>query len=105
LDSVGLSMPYRFVDHTGDVAVDLDAPRTSSRCSWTGWANCCFAFRSGGVADGERRRSGSPRREQFALSEWCPNAYNDVEDVVGVMHGPAITRRVALLRRLGVIKG
>ena len=24
--SVGLLMPYQFVDHTGDVAVDLDAP-------------------------------------------------------------------------------
>jgi tRNA-splicing ligase RtcB (3'-phosphate/5'-hydroxy nucleic acid ligase) len=39
------------------------------------------------------------------IAEEMPEAYKDVADVVGVMHGAGITRRVARLRPLGVIKG
>ena len=39
------------------------------------------------------------------VAEEMPEAYKDVADVVGVMHGAGITRRVARLRPLGVIKG
>lgn len=39
------------------------------------------------------------------LVEEIPEAYKDVEDVVRVVHGAGIARRVARLRPLGVIKG
>ena len=39
------------------------------------------------------------------VAEEMPEAYKDVADVVGIMHGAGITRRVARLRPLGVIKG
>jgi tRNA-splicing ligase RtcB len=40
-----------------------------------------------------------------ALAEEMPEAYKDVEDVVDVVHRFGISRRVARLRPLGVIKG
>ncbi len=40
-----------------------------------------------------------------ALAEEMPDAYKDVADVVDVVHGFGISRRVARLRPLGVIKG
>jgi tRNA-splicing ligase RtcB len=39
------------------------------------------------------------------VAEEMPDAYKDVAHVVGVMHGAGITRRVAQLQPLGVIKG
>jgi tRNA-splicing ligase RtcB len=39
------------------------------------------------------------------LSEEMPEAYKDVEDVVGVMAGAGIARKVARFRPLIVIKG
>ena len=39
------------------------------------------------------------------LGEEMPEAYKDVETVVGVMSGAGISPRVARLRPLGVIKG
>ncbi len=40
-----------------------------------------------------------------ALAEEMPEAYKDVKDVVAVVHGFGISRRVARMRPLGVIKG
>jgi tRNA-splicing ligase RtcB (3'-phosphate/5'-hydroxy nucleic acid ligase) len=40
-----------------------------------------------------------------ALAEEMPEAYKDVKDVVEVVHGFGISRRVARLRPMGVIKG
>ena len=40
-----------------------------------------------------------------ALAEEMPEAYKDVEDVVGVVHRSGISTRVARLRPIGVIKG
>ena len=39
------------------------------------------------------------------VDEELPEAYKDVEDVVAVAHGAGISRKVAKLRPLGVIKG
>jgi len=39
-----------------------------------------------------------------ALAEEMPEAYKDVSEVVEVVHGAGISRRVAQLRPLGVIK-
>ena len=39
------------------------------------------------------------------LVEEIPDAYKDVNDVVNVVHGAGIARKVARLRPLGVIKG
>jgi tRNA-splicing ligase RtcB len=39
------------------------------------------------------------------IAEEMPEAYKDVADVVGVMHKEGITRKVAKLRPVGVIKG
>ena len=39
------------------------------------------------------------------LAEEMPEAYKDVGKVVGVMHAAGISRKVAKLRPLGVIKG
>ena len=39
------------------------------------------------------------------IAEEMPHAYKDVEDVVNVMHTEGITRKVAKLRPVGVIKG
>jgi tRNA-splicing ligase RtcB (3'-phosphate/5'-hydroxy nucleic acid ligase) len=46
-------------------------------------------------------RSQSPK----TLGEEMPEAYKDVERVVGVMHGAGISPKVARLRPLGVVKG
>jgi tRNA-splicing ligase RtcB len=39
------------------------------------------------------------------IAEEMPGAYKDVSDVVNVMHKEGITRKVAKLRPIGVIKG
>ena len=39
------------------------------------------------------------------LAEEAPEAYKDVNDVVNVVHGAGISKRVARMRPLGVIKG
>jgi tRNA-splicing ligase RtcB (3'-phosphate/5'-hydroxy nucleic acid ligase) len=44
-------------------------------------------------------------RGRDALAEEMPEAYKDVEDVVGVVHRFGISTRVARLRPIGVIKG
>jgi tRNA-splicing ligase RtcB len=46
------------------------------------------------------------RASSFAtVAEEIPEAYKDVADVVGVVHGAGIGRKVARLRPLGVLKG
>ena len=42
---------------------------------------------------------------RFTLAEEMPEAYKDVSDVVDVVHQAGISRKVAKLRPLGVIKG
>ena len=42
---------------------------------------------------------------QKTLGEEMPEAYKDVERVVGVMDGAGISPKVARLRPLGVVKG
>jgi tRNA-splicing ligase RtcB (3'-phosphate/5'-hydroxy nucleic acid ligase) len=42
---------------------------------------------------------------RFALAEEMPEAYKDVSEVVDVMDGAGISRKVARLRPVGVIKG
>ncbi len=44
-------------------------------------------------------------RGRHSLEEEQPDAYKDVGNVVGVLHDAGISRRVAKLRPLGVIKG
>jgi tRNA-splicing ligase RtcB len=44
-------------------------------------------------------------RAKRTLAEEMPEAYKDVSDVVDVLHEAGITRKVARLRPLGVIKG
>ena len=39
------------------------------------------------------------------IAEEMPGAYKDVTDVVDVMHNEWITRKVAKIRPVGVIKG
>ena len=39
------------------------------------------------------------------LAEEMPEAYKDVANVVDVVHGAGVARRVAQLRPIGVIKG
>jgi len=39
------------------------------------------------------------------LTEELPEAYKDLDEVVGVMHNAGISRKVARLRTLGCIKG
>jgi tRNA-splicing ligase RtcB len=39
------------------------------------------------------------------IVEEAPGAYKDVDDVVGVAHGAGISRIVAKLRPMGVMKG
>ena len=39
------------------------------------------------------------------VAEEMPEAYKDVADVVGVVDGAGISRKVAQLRPIGVIKG
>jgi tRNA-splicing ligase RtcB len=39
------------------------------------------------------------------VAEEMPEAYKDVADVVDVVHGAGVARRVARLRPIGVIKG
>jgi tRNA-splicing ligase RtcB len=40
-----------------------------------------------------------------SLAEEMPDAYKDVDRVVGVVHGAGLSRKVAKTRPLGVIKG
>lgn len=44
-------------------------------------------------------------RARKTLAEEMPEAYKDVSEVVGVIHGAGISKKVARLRPLGVIKG
>jgi tRNA-splicing ligase RtcB len=44
-------------------------------------------------------------RDRRTLAEEMPEAYKDVSEVVDVMHGLGLTRKVAEVRPLGVIKG
>jgi len=39
------------------------------------------------------------------LAEEMPEAYKDVSQVVGVVHGAGISRKVAKLRPIAVVKG
>ena len=43
--------------------------------------------------------------ERTTLAEEMPEAYKDVERVVNVMHAAGISRKVARLRPIGVVKG
>jgi len=43
--------------------------------------------------------------ERDILAEEMPEAYKDVSNVVGVMHGAGLCRKVVRLRPLGVVKG
>ncbi len=38
-------------------------------------------------------------------AEEAPDAYKDIEDVIGAVHGAGISRKVARMRPLGVVKG
>ena len=40
-----------------------------------------------------------------SLAEEAPDAYKDVADVVDVVHGAGLARKVARMRPLGVVKG
>ena len=42
---------------------------------------------------------------RHALEEEMPEAYKDVQDVVGVVEGFGISKKVARLRPIGVVKG
>jgi tRNA-splicing ligase RtcB len=42
---------------------------------------------------------------RFTMTEEMPEAYKDVSDVVGVVHGAGISRMVARLRPMAVVKG
>lgn len=42
---------------------------------------------------------------RHALEEEMPEAYKDVPDVVGVVEGFGISKKVARLRPIGVVKG
>ncbi len=42
---------------------------------------------------------------RFTMTEEMPEAYKDVSDVVEVVHSAGISRRVARLRPMAVIKG
>ena len=53
------------------------------------------------AAEGIIVRSQGPK----TLGEEMPEAYKDVERVVGVMHRAGISPKVARLRPLGVVKG
>lgn len=44
-------------------------------------------------------------RVRKTLAEEMPEAYKDVSEVVGVIHDAGISRRVARLKPMGVIKG
>jgi tRNA-splicing ligase RtcB len=39
------------------------------------------------------------------MTEEMPEAYKDVSDVVGVVHGAGISRMVARMRPMAVVKG
>ncbi len=54
-------------------------------------------FRKSGIIIRARGRS--------TLSEEAPEAYKDVESVVNIAHGAGISRKIARMRPLGVIKG
>jgi tRNA-splicing ligase RtcB len=42
---------------------------------------------------------------RFTMAEEMPDAYKDVSDVVNVVHGAGISRKVARLRPMAVVKG
>ena len=44
-------------------------------------------------------------RGRSTLAEEMPEAYKDVDKVVGVMHAAGISKKVVKLKPLGVIKG
>jgi tRNA-splicing ligase RtcB len=44
-------------------------------------------------------------RGRETLQEECPEAYKDVDEVVNAAHGAGISRRVARMKPMGVMKG
>jgi tRNA-splicing ligase RtcB (3'-phosphate/5'-hydroxy nucleic acid ligase) len=42
---------------------------------------------------------------RFTMTEEMPEVYKDVSDVVGVVHGAGISKMVARLRPMAVVKG
>ena len=49
--------------------------------------------------------AGPPASGKSTLAEEMSDAYKDINEVVDVVHGAGISRKVARLRPLGVIKG
>jgi len=50
-------------------------------------------------------KEGSRWTGRASLAEEMPDAYKDVSEVVGVVHGAGISRKVAKLRPIAVVKG
>ena len=44
-------------------------------------------------------------RGRQTLAEEAPEAYKNIDAVVGVVHGAGLSRKVARMRPLGVVKG
>jgi tRNA-splicing ligase RtcB len=64
------------------------------------------AARGRDIGEELRARGVSARATgRHALEEEMPEAYKDVQDVVGVVEGFGISKRVARLRPVGVVKG
>jgi RNA-splicing ligase RtcB len=82
-----------FFDHTGDVAVSLEAPTAAG------------LFREAARALTEILTDFAQVRAAVPHPEEMPEAYKDVADVVRVVHEAGIATRVAQLKPLGVIKG
>lgn len=91
---------------------------TSRALEETFGSSCHGAGRRLSRSEAKRRRTGRAVVDELesrgvviraagiaTAAEEMPEAYKDVADVVSVMHEAGITRRVAQLRPLGVIKG
>ncbi len=81
-------------------------------------STCHGAGRTMSRTQAKKRARGRRLREEFrelgievrassmaTVAEELPEAYKDVHDVVGVVHGAGIGRKVARLRPMGVLKG
>ena len=93
----------------------VGAPRAMEQT----WGSTCHGAgrlmsRAGAVRQARGRNIGRELAEagvivrsegRSTLAEEMPEAYKDVEAVVGVMHEAGITRKVARLRPIGVVKG
>ncbi|RLC10173.1 MAG: RNA-splicing ligase RtcB, partial [Deltaproteobacteria bacterium] len=44
-------------------------------------------------------------RGRHTMAEEMPDAYKDISQVVGVVHGAGISKKVAKLRPIAVVKG